>query len=61
MGRCISLFSLMFFALGVVALTSGTKDEAPNRLPAGPPAPPSGTPRTAVPNTPRYLVQFSLN
>ena len=61
MGRCLSLFGLMFFALGLVALTSVKGNAAQPSLPEGPAAPPRETPRTPVLNAPRYHVQFSLN
>jgi hypothetical protein len=61
MSRCLSLFGLMFFALGLVALTSVQGSAAQPALPEAPPAPPRGTPRTPVIDSPRYHVQFSLN
>jgi hypothetical protein len=57
MVRCLSLFGLMFFALGLVALTSVKGDAAQPALPEEPSAPP----RPPVFNAPRYHVQFSLN
>ena len=57
MSRCFSLFGLMLFALGLVALSSPKAQAAPATLPEGP----SKTPRTPVINSPRYHVQFSLN
>ncbi len=61
MGRSLSLFSLLFVALGLFALSSVARAESQPSLPEGPPAPPSGNPSTKVLNSPRYHVQFSLN
>ena len=61
MGRCLSLFGLLFFALGLVALTSSQGGAAQPAVPEGPPATPGETPCTSVIDSPRYPVQFSLN
>jgi hypothetical protein len=57
MSRCFSLFGLMLFALGLVALSSPKGQAAPAALPEKP----RKTPRTPVIGSPRYHVQFSLN
>jgi hypothetical protein len=61
MGRCLSLFGLLFFALGLVALTSSQGGAAQPAVPEGPPATPDEPPRTSVFGPSRYPVQFSLN
>jgi hypothetical protein len=62
MSRCLSLFGLMFFALGLVALSSVKADASQPTSPQGPASPPRKTPgNTPMLNAPRYLVQFSLN
>ena len=61
MSRCLSLFGLMFFALGLVALSSVKGEAAQPALPEKPASPPRKTPSAPMLNAPRYLVQFSLN
>jgi hypothetical protein len=57
MSRCFSLFGLMLFALGLVALSSPKGQTTQPAVSEGP----RKTPRTPVIDSPRYHVQFSLN
>jgi hypothetical protein len=63
MGRCFSLFGMMVFALGVVALTALGRRPATLPVPArGPvPLPDRGGPRLAVSPALAFHAPFSLN
>lgn len=68
MARCLSLFGLFFFTVGVVALASVAGNPASSPLPAPPPEPSEDEEHT-VSSLPRrisfpalaYPAQFSVN